>query len=409
MLLKKNISHLNTSATLAINEKSKQLIAAGKKIVKFGFGQSPFPIPKTIVNTLKDNASRKEYAPVQGLLDLRKSIATDLNKKLKLNFDSEDIIVTPGSKEAMFLLHLAFNGVILLPVSSWVSYLPQAKIALNKLHWIDTAREDNWFPNKGSINKVLKKIKNKNKLMILNSPNNPSGNLCKNFREIAEVAKKNKMIILSDEIYTELSFDNNYESISQFYPEGTIISSGLSKWCGAGGWRLGFLAFPKQLKELKDKIVVLGSETYSAVNTPTQLAAIDAYSNDYDEYKTKTKKILKAVGEYVYNKLKSNRVNINKPEGGFYLMPEFLSKKFKSSIKMCNKILDETGVALLPGTEFGFKESKLIFRLSFTDFDGDKFLSQASNDNNINEIDIEQYAPNVVSGAKLLADWFKKN
>ena len=283
MLLKKNISHLNTSATLAINEKSKQLIAAGKKIVKFGFGQSPFPIPKTIVNTLKDNASRKEYAPVQGLLDLRKSIATDLNKKLKLNFDSEDIIVTPGSKEAMFLLHLAFNGVILLPVSSWVSYLPQAKIALNKFHWIDTAREDNWFPNKGSINKVLKKIKNKNKLMILNSPNNPSGNLCKNFKEIAEIAKKNKIIILSDEIYTELSFDNNYESISQLYPEGTIISSGLSKWCGAGGWRLGFLAFPKKLKELKDKIVVLGSETYSAVNTPTQLAAIDAYSNNYDE------------------------------------------------------------------------------------------------------------------------------
>ena len=156
-------------------------------------------------------------------------------------------------------------------------------------------------------------------------------------------------------------------------------------------------------------INVLASETFSAVSAPIQYAAIKAYENDHSNYITKSINILSAVGKYVFLNLKSNKVLINEPQGGFYLMPEFLNNKFKTSSEMCGDILNNTGVALLPGSDFGFNPDKMLARLSFTDFDGDKFLSQASNDNNINEIDIEQYAPNVVSGAKLLADWFKKN
>ena len=141
--------------------------------------------------------------------------------------------------------------------------------------------------------------------------------------------------MLSDEIYSELTFQNNYKSISSFCPEKTIISTGLSKWCGAGGWRLGYFIIPDNLNEIKDKINVLASETVSAVSAPIQHAAIKAYENDYSNYINGSRNILKAVGNYVYENLKSNKVLINKPQEGFYLMPEFLNKKLSSSSEMC--------------------------------------------------------------------------
>ena len=112
-----------------------------------------------------------------------------------------------------------------------------------------------------------------NLILILNSPNNPSGAVCKNFEELAKIAKKYKIMVLSDEIYTDLTFSNEYESISKFYPELTFITGGLSKWCGAGGWRLGFLAVPKKLTEFLKSLKSLASESYSTVNTPTQYAS----------------------------------------------------------------------------------------------------------------------------------------
>ena len=214
--------------------------------------------------------------------------------------------------------------------------------------------------------------------MILNSPNNPAGSSCKNFEDIAKVAKKYGIIILSDEIYTELVFNREYNSISKFYPEGTIISSGLSKWCGAGGWRLGFFAVPKKLNLILNMLKILASESFTAVSTPTQLAAIEAFDGDHSEYLDKTTLILNAVGNYVYENLKSNKVIIQKPEGGFYIMPEFLNSKFKSSKEMCDNILSKSGVALLPGSDFGFKPSRMIARLSFTDFNGEEFLENST-------------------------------
>ena len=118
----------------------------------------------------------------------------------------------------------------------------------------------------------------------MNSPNNPSGQICENLKEISEMANKYKLIILSDEIYSELSFNDKYESISNFCPEKTIISTGLSKWCGAGGWRLGYFIIPKNLKIIKDALNVLASETFSAVSAPIQYAAIQAYDGDHKDY-----------------------------------------------------------------------------------------------------------------------------
>jgi aspartate aminotransferase len=408
-LIKKNILKLKPSSTLVINEKSKELIKKGKKVYQFGFGQSPFPVPESIINELKKNAHKKEYLPIQGLPKLREAISNYLLNKTNTNYPKENIIITPGSKEAMLLMHVAFNGEIILPAPSWVSYEPQAQIGLNKVHWIETSRENNWFPTAKELEDKIKSVGiDKNIILILNSPNNPSGTICKNLKELAIVAKKYKIIILSDEIYTDLTFCNKYESISKYYPERTFVSGGLSKWCGAGGWRLGFFAVPQKLTGFLESLKSLASESYSTVNTPVQYAAVEAYKGDFSMYKKNVIKILSSVGNYVYNNLKSNKVLIEAPQGAFYLMPEFLNNKYKNSSDLCEGILNETGVAMLPASDFGFKPSKMLTRLSYTDFDGNKFLKNITKDKDINNDMIEEYAPNVVEGVKKLSIWAKK-
>ena len=402
---KEQISLLKPSATLVINEESNRLKNAGKKIYKFGFGQSPFPVPESIVLELKNNASKNKYLPIEGLEELRIAIASHLNKYNNNNFKSNNVIVGPGTKELMLLTHIAFNGDILLPAPSWVSYQPQAFIAKNKVHWIQTSSDSNWFPTAEQIEKKIKKIKNKNLLLILNSPNNPSGTVCRNLEEIAEISRKYKLIIISDEIYSNLIFEGRYKSISNFYPEGTIVSTGLSKWCGAGGWRLGFFAIPDELSELKNSLKILCSESFTSVSAPIQYAAIKAYTGDYSVYLEQVKKILFGVGSYVYKNLKSNTIKISKPEGGFYLFPEFINANFLSSSEMCKEILNKTGVAMLPGSDFGIDNKKMIARLSYTDFDGGDFLKNTSGSKNLDTADLKKYAPNIVEGVSRLKEW----
>ena len=404
-MLKNIVKNLEPSSTLKINEISRRLEEKGEKIYKFGFGQSPFQVPADIINELKNNAHQNKYLPMQGLSELREAVAKYTSVRKDYNYKSENVIIGPGSKELMFLLHILFEGDIILPAPSWVSYAPQAILGRNKIQSIQTKKENNWFPTGSDIEEVILKDVNKNYLLFLNSPNNPSGQICQNLEEISDIAKKYNLIILSDEIYSELSFEENFKSISSFCPEKTIISTGLSKWCGAGGWRLGYFIIPDSLNILKDSINVLASETFSAVSAPIQYAAISAYTNDHSTYINNSRNILKAIGNYVYENLKSNKVLINKPQGGFYLMPEFLNKKFNTSTEMCDNILKETGVALLPGSDFGFEKNKMLVRLSFTDFDGQIFMNEIQNKKKIDKDIILKLAPKVVEGVYKLKKW----
>ena len=406
-IIKDQISKLKPSATLAINEESDRLKRTGKKIYKFGFGQSPFPVPESIILALKNNSNKNSYLPMQGLEELRFSIANHLNKNNESDFRSDDIIIGPGTKELMFLTQIAFQGEILLTAPSWVSYQPQALIAKNKVHWIQTTSSSDWFPTVDQLENKIKNIKNKNILLLINSPNNPSGKVFKNLKEIADIAKKNKIVILSDEIYSRLTFNIKYQSISKFYPEGTIVSTGLSKWCGAGGWRLGFFAIPSHLKDLKNSLKILCSESFTSVSSPIQYAAVEAYEGDHSVYLNSVKKILSFIGNYVYENLKSNIINISKPEGGFYLFPEFTNAKFSSSSEMCKDILHKTGVALLPGSDFGMDDKKMLARLSYTDFDGANFLKNSLGSKKLDNADLEKYAPNIVEGVAKLKEWSK--
>ena len=408
-MIKDVVKDLKLSATLRMNEISRDLESKGKKVFKFGFGQSPFQVPDDVVSELKNNAYQNKYLSMQGLPELREAIAKFVSLKKNYAYKAENILIGPGTKELMFLLHILFDGEVLLPTPSWVSYEPQAILGRNKVHWIETTREKNWFPTAENIEKVISKNKEKNYLLFLNSPNNPSGQICENLKEISELVKKNNILVLSDEIYSELSFQDNFKSISNFCPEQTIISNGLSKWCGAGGWRLGHFVIPNELTKLKNSLKVLASETFSAVSAPIQYAAIAAYKNDHSLYLNNSREILKLVGEYVYDNLKSNKVLINKPQGGFYIMPEFLDKKFKNSEEMCANLLNDTGVAILPGSDFGFSKDRLIARLSFTDFDGENFMDNLSKEKKLDYSLINKFAPKVVEGTKRLKAWVESS
>ena len=404
-MIKEIVKNLNLSSTLRINEISKDLEAQGKNVFKFGFGQSPFKVPDDVVLELKNNANKNNYLPVQGLPELREAIAKHISIKKNYNYSAESILIGPGTKELMFLLNILFDGDVLLPTPSWVSYKPQAILGRNKIHWLQTNREKNWFPTANEIEIIVSKNKDKNYLLILNSPNNPSGQICNNLEEISLIVKKYNILVLSDEIYSELSFKDNYKSIANLCPEKTIISNGLSKWCAAGGWRLGYFIIPNELKKLKNSMKVLVSETFSSVSAPIQYAAVVAYEKNMSKYVNSSRNILKNVGEYVYDNLRSNKVLISKPQGGFYLMPEFVDKKYISSEEMCTDLLNNTGVVLLPGSDFGLPKNKMFARLSFTDFNGEEFMKNFPSDKDIKVEDIEKLAPKIAEGTKRIKKW----
>ena len=377
-----NLNNLRPSATLAINELSTKLSNEGVEIYKFGFGQSPFPVPKKIVKALQANAHQKDYLPVKGLFKLREVIAGFFNKNYKLPTTAEDIMIGPGSKELIYNFQLAYNiDELLLPSPSWVSYEPQAQLNNRKTVWLKTEEKNNWKISSTDIINHCENSPNKNRALILNYPSNPVGCTysATELENLSSTLRKYKIIVIADEIYGEVTFNGNHKTMANYYPEGTIISTGLSKWAGAGGWRLGVFVFPENLRYILNAMAIIASETYTSTSAPIQYAAVEAYKID-DELKTylnDSRKILEAIGLYVYHRLLKLGVTIPKPEGGFYLFPNF--KKYKTALhkkgiftsgEFCNSLIKETGVALLPGEVFGHPKDIFTARLSYVDFDG---------------------------------------
>ncbi|MCK4708358.1 MAG: aminotransferase class I/II-fold pyridoxal phosphate-dependent enzyme, partial [Gammaproteobacteria bacterium] len=367
------LQNVPKSATLAINEKSKQLQLEGKDIIRLGLGQSPFPVPDMMTQSLKTYASTKDYMAVQGYLPLREAIAAFINQTEQLQRKAEHVIIGPGTKELMFGLQMVLDCDLLLPSPSWVSYEPQAKLLGKNVHWLNCRAEDDWKLTADTLEEHCKLHTGKQQLLILNSPNNPSG-ACFNeleLKALAEIAAKYNVFILSDEIYSELHYQGQHQSIARYYPQGTIISNGISKWAGAGGWRLGFFIFPQQLKPILDLMVVLASETFTSVSAPIQMASIFAFENSPDiiNYIHACRKIMSAIGSNFSQLLNQQQIQTVESQGGFYNLVDFslfkqqlMSKGINNSLQLSNKILEFSGVAGLPGNDFGLHQG-LMMRL----------------------------------------------
>ncbi len=383
-----NVRGLPVSATLGINERSNRLLAEGEQVYKLGLGQSPFPVPLPVVEELQANAHQKDYLPVRGLPALQQAVTDYYQRTQNLNFNPNNILVGPGSKELMFILQLVYYGDLVIPTPSWVSYAPQAYIIGRHVHWLPTSPENSWLLTPEELEKFCHADPTKPRIVILNYPNNPTG--CSypraQLQELAEVARKYHIILLSDEIYGELNFHGDHTSIARYYPEGTIISSGLSKWCGAGGWRLGTFAFPSALSWLLEGMAAVSSETFTATSAPIQYAAVRAFRGGprIEAYLTRSRRILEALCHTVCDRLTAAGAVVAPPQGAFYIFPDFSpfqeklrSRGITSSAVMCERLLEDTGVAILPGSAFGRPEQELTTRLALVDFDGAKALSHS--------------------------------
>jgi len=417
-----NVRGVPLSATLWINELSNKLKKEGKKIYKFGLGQSPFPVPTSVIEELKVNAHQKDYLEVKGLYKLREAVGEYHSRRNSIQRSAKNVLIGPGSKELMFLLQFSYYGDLLIPTPSWVSYAPQAGFIGRQIHWINTTEKNKWRLLPSELDKICKKDNSRPRIVILNYPSNPTGVTYSidELKDLASVARKYKVILLSDEIYGELNFEGKHVSIAKYYPEGTIISSGLSKWCGAGGWRLGTFTFPQSLTWLMDAMASLASETFTSTSSPIQYAAIRAFRGgvDIERYLQNTRRILKAVGLKIHKDLNKSGVLSPIPEGAFYMFADFkkhsafLKKKgISTSEELTKQLLEEMGVAILPGSVFGRPPNELTARIAYVDFDGAKALAAAESlppHQKIDDAFLQVHCSHMLEGISALCKWIKK-
>ena len=417
--LNSRVRGLAPSATLGINERSNALVQSGREVIKFGLGQSPFPVPEPIRASLAENAHRKAYLPVQGLLELRESVAAYHREWDKFEVQAEDIIIGPGSKELMFLLQLVFDCDLVIPSPCWVSYGPQARILGRPIRVLETSRETGWRLSPEALDALCNEEGPRARLLILNTPGNPDGTAYtpSELEGLACVARRHGVVVLSDEIYGELHHDAAHQSLARYYPEGTIISNGLSKWCGAGGWRLGTFAFSPELAWLRKALTAVASESFSSVCAPVQYAAVDAWRRDgwMLDYLDRARRVVRALGAFGAATLSDAGAQVQAPTGGFYLWLDlsehraaFEARGIRSGADLCDRALEELGVAFLPGGAFERPSTELTARIAYVDFDGAVALDAVAALSPDAELDVEfleNACARTVEGFRRLAQW----
>ncbi|CAE7494891.1 dapX, partial [Symbiodinium sp. KB8] len=321
--------------------------------------------------------------------------------------------------ELLFLLQMCLDADLLLPSPSWVSYQPQAQMLGRRTLWVDTTFESGWKVTAAGLERTLdhhsRFASPQPRLLVLNAPSNPTGVTYSEdeLRDIADVCRRHGVMVLSDEIYGRLTFDadsppasgvapdsggpafarpgHTHASISRFLPDQTIILDGISKWAGAGGWRLGAFCFPKSMGWLRQVMTAAASETFSAVSAPVQHAAIPAFAEESEDamaaYLASANRVLHLVASFHTDSLRSAGARVRSPHGGFYVFPDVTGcpgvqaarERFASesggqgpmtSGWLAQDILHHTGVAMLPGTAFGRARGELTFRIAYVDFDG---------------------------------------
>ena len=412
---------LKPSATIAINEHSNALAAEGRRVFKLGLGQSPFPVPEPVVEELRRYAGEKDYLPVRGLAALRQAIAEHHHRTFAIECEADDVLIGPGSKELMFLLQLVYYGDLVVPSPAWVSYAPQARIIGRNVRWLPTSSADNWCLRAAQLDAHCREDPDRPRILILNYPSNPTAATysASELEELADVARRYRIVVLSDEIYAKLHHGGEHASIVPYYPEGTIFSGGLSKWCGAGGWRLGAFVFPAGLRWLLDAMAAVASETYTSTSAPIQYAAVRAFQGgeEIDRYLADSRRILKALGRRLAADLAEVGASVEAPQGGFYLFPDLTplresiaARGIGTSEELCRRLLEETGVAILPGKDFGRPAEEMTVRLAYVNFDGARALEavgQLAPEEEVGDELLKAHCGESLEGVARLCEWLR--
>ena len=403
-----------TSGTLALNEGMVALRKAGRKIYQFGFGESPFPTPRRVQHALADTTARKDYTAVAGLPELRRKIADFHQEVDGLPIGAEQVLVAPGSKPLLFNIMQAFEpGNVFIPAPAWVSYAQHAALAGHRVYRVATTYAERWRLTPAALEDAICRYSQPgaDKLLILNYPGNPDGLTYSRgeLSQLADVLRRRGVWVISDEIYGLLHHRGRHVSLATLYPERTLVTTGLSKWCGAGGWRLGAAILPAGADDLRAAMIGLGSEVYSCAPTPIQAAALSAYQLDSETMESlwAQRLILSQYGAILRIALVEAGILARAPEGGFYMLCDFsphaeslATRGIHSDIALCDRLLAETGVALLAGSNFGMPPEALTARLAYVDFDGAAALRAVQNNG-----DFLAFADNMLEGVLTLDKW----
>ena len=390
----------------------------------FAFGQSPFPVPKIMQDALIKNADKGTYAAVQGIPELREAIAKYNKHYFAMDIDPKRIYVGPGTKELIFNLLEILHGTVILPTPAWLGYLPQIRLLKKNFHMLPTQANQKITPS--DLRKLALRLHDRQKILILNNPNNPTGLLYNRLEleEIADVCKEQSIAVISDEIYAQTTYDfSKFVSMGKIYPEGTFVTNGLSKSHAAGGYRLGYVIFPLHATDLKAQFKKILATEYTAVSTPIQYAAVKGFeiSNEINEYFEITRNIHKIMGEYVYKELsKMEGVKVTKPEATFYLLADFnhyasdlQAMKINTSQKLSEAlIVHPYHTAIVGGDSLVLERTDYSARIAYVDYDGAKVYENYQKKKPITDDDKTEFvrtnAPRIVAGIEMISKFFEK-
>ena len=362
----KRMSTLSPSLTLAISAKAKAMKSAGESVVSFGVGEPDFNTPEHIIRSAKqalDNGQTK-YTPSSGLLPLRKAICEKFQKDNGLTYEPSQIIVSNGAKHSIFNACYAIleeGDEVIIPAPYWLTYPEVVKVCGATPVYIDCKKENKF---KFSAEDLKKAITPKTKMLIFNSPSNPTGAVYteEETRAIAKVCEEAEIFVLADEIYEKLCYNGvkpfSIAKCSEKMQDLTITINGVSKTYAMTGWRVGYLGAPKDIAKAIDSFQ---SHATSNACSISQYATIEAlHSSDeeiqemVDVFDKRRQKLLALISEI-------DGVQAIEPDGAFYVMlvvgglygKSYNGKTINNSIEFADILLDAEKVATVPGVSFG--------------------------------------------------------
>jgi aspartate aminotransferase len=362
-MISERAMRVKPSPTLAMDAKAKAMKAEGVDIVNFGVGEPDFDTPENIkeaaIKALKDGFTK--YTPVGGIDSLKDAIIEKLKKDNGLEYKREEVIVSCGAKHSLYNIAQALYGPgdeVIIPSPYWVSYPDQVLLNDATPVIVKTYEKDSFMLKADALESH---VNERTKAIILNSPSNPTGLTYdrKSLEEIAEVALRHGLYVISDEIYEKLVYDGvehiSIASLGKEIKDRTVVVNGLSKSHAMTGWRIGYAAGPAEITKAMTKIQ---SQSTSNPTSIAQRAAVEALTGPQDFIDIMRKEFDER-RRFLVDELNSiDGVSSLTPTGAFYAFPNTSglygkSEKVSSSSKLALYLLDEAQVALVPGDAFG--------------------------------------------------------
>ncbi|MCC3762297.1 pyridoxal phosphate-dependent aminotransferase [Glycomyces sp. TRM65418] len=373
---------MTVSATLAVNEAIAARRAAGQEVLALGFGEAGIPVHPLLSQRLAQAAPATAYGPVAGIAPAREAAAGYWTRR-GLRTDAANVLLGPGSKPLLFALLHAAGGDVVLPKPAWVSYAAQSELLGREPIRVPVPPGEGGVPDAAAMDAAVREARAAGRdprVVVVTLPDNPTGRLASeaSVKAVSEAARELDLLIVADEIYRDLVFETGapFPSPASWAPERTVTTTALSKNYALGGWRIGAARFPDSElgARLRDSVRGIASELWSSTPMPMQHAAAYAWS-DPDvliDRLAAARRLHGAVAHAVAAVFADVGCAVPAPQGAFYVWPDFAplrealaeSRGVRNGEDLARLLLDEYGVAVLPGSAFGDDPASLTVRVA---------------------------------------------